>query len=126
MGSNKVTYNSGSLYRFEDDLSVTALVTTANGYAANLQVVTLTWTSGAWSSSSSNYQRTALGLTSTDGKTTISLTDIPTSTASQSCLISGAITFRHYYDVDTVKVSINSYSASMNVYHFAYSVYVSS
>lgn len=41
---------------------------------------------------------------------------------SQSCLISGEITFRHYYDVDTIKVSIDSYSASMNVYRFAYTL----
>lgn len=100
------------------------LVLDVSGYSVISQAATLTWLSGSWNESTGNLKRSQIIINSS-GRTSFNL-PVPTSLGYNSCLLTEAITFRHYYDIDRILFQCGHTSDSKIVYHFAYFVYVNS
>lgn len=125
MGTDKATYLHGEYYRFQNILKPSVLVVDSSGYPVNNQDVKLTWISGSWNDFTGNSQREQFIVTDNNGRGSFNL-EVPVSLGTHSYLLSGAITFRHYYDVDGIMFQCGDVVDQQIVYHFARSEYISS
>ncbi len=123
MGSEMATYSQGTLYRFKKEFTITVKVQTKNGYGVPNQEVYLLWKSGSWTEESGNDHRGTKATTDDNGIAEITLSSLPVGVGSYSYSLSGPKYFTHYYDLDHIIINTGDYSASMKVYHFAYSIY---
>ena len=96
-----------------------------SGYPVNEQEVKLTWISGSWNDFTGNSQREQYITTDSNGRGNFNL-EVPVSLGYHSCLLSGAITFKHYYDIDGIVFQCGNASDQQIVYHYARSEYISS
>lgn len=125
MESTRVTYAHGALFRFKNQFTLNLQLTASDGTPLSGQTVDVDWISGAWSVSSGNYSRTASGITDSLGRVSITI-KTPTAIGNEYYLLSGAMNFVHYYDLDTVQIRVGTSQASMKLYHYAYGTYVNS
>lgn len=126
--SDYPSYKYGKGYRFDGNyLVVKGVVATADNYPVANTLVQIEWENPYWSESSGNRYRTSTAYTGSNGEFVATLNGMPPSTGSIMQVLSGAITFIHYYDISGVGAFVVD-NPSVNdiddlVYHFAYSVY---
>lgn len=125
MGTDKASYPEGTRHRFQNILRPSVLVVDGSGYPVNEQEVKLTWISGSWNDFTGNSQREQYITTDSNGRGNFNL-EVPVSLGYHSCLLSGAITFKHYYDIDGIVFQCGNASDQQIVYHYAHSEYISS
>lgn len=111
--------------RFKKDIYPTVTVGSENGYAVSNCPVSLSWESEAWKESSGNKRRVSETVyTGKDGTAVVKL-EVPPAIGVETYTNSGAKTFVHYFDIDTVRiVAGDSLTYNALVYHFAYSDYI--
>lgn len=122
---NKVNYGSGSFYRFKYGFTVTIKVTDASGNPVPNEEVYCLWKSGSWVEGSVNHERSTTQITDSKGEIKFTVSDTP-AVGSYSWTDDGPIVIRHYYDIDALGYSCGGFSKAENMYHLAYSMYVSS
>ncbi|MBZ4666462.1 hypothetical protein [Mahella sp.] len=123
-GGGYATYYGTTLYRVNGSSTITVKgVAGVNGYVLPNATITVTVFNPNWDPTDLKY-RTATVTTDGQGIFTATVNTSP-STASMSCLISGAISFMHYYDIGGVYAeSGNAITDVVPIYIFAYSIYL--
>jgi hypothetical protein len=126
MGKDFPSYDGTKNHlRFKNTLYPTVTVSSENGYAVSGCPVYLNWQSESWIEESGNRTRVSeTKYTQKDGTAVVPIT-VPTAIGVETYTNSGAKTFRHYFDIDTVRVVAGgSVTYTALVYHFAYSDYI--
>ncbi|MBN3525138.1 hypothetical protein [Paenibacillus apiarius] len=120
------SYRYGRYFRIiNNTLTVNGVVATSDNYAVANAKVDVLWLNENWTEGSGNRTRTGTVYTNNSGEFSVTLS-LPSSTASISEFLPGAINFTHYYDLSGVVVKVADrphVSATDILYHFAYSLY---